>query len=306
MMGGVLAGVAAAALIGVGSAAATAAPASRMPLARAVTVVAGPAGSKVYLSLDRTVEMNWVGLDSTVSASSGRWEGVVVERTDDGYRDFNRDSYIDYRLTQTELCPGQRCPLPPFYDGVFGGTRHNTGSQSGSIRNGPYTFELPAGTYAVVLLGDPGTRVTATLHLRGLLPRTLRLTAHQDARIDATFTHPTVTVNGHDVVSRDYVWDTSQRPRVDGLAVGLALARPATANFGFCLTIGPEDSAGCLGGGQVTDGQPLIFTDVGGYSYWTAYDANSIPNGGFGQGYDLEAVSASSRIVALWFSVTSL
>jgi hypothetical protein len=291
-------------VLATGQAAASSTRVTTTSTALASTVVSGPAGAKVYLRLGRTVEMNWVGLDSIVSASRGRWEGVVVERVGDGSLAFNRDFYVDYRFTQAELCPGHSCPLPPFYDGVSGGTQHNTHRQSGGFRNGPWTFELPAGRYAVVLLGDPGARLTATLHLHGLPSGTLRMAAHERAVIDARFIHPQVTVEGHDLVSRDYLWDTGRRPRFDGEAVGFALARPATANFGFCDTAGPPDPAFCLGGGQLTYGAPPAFIYHGRYAYWTAYGADSIPNGGFGQGYDLEAVSPSSRIVVLWFSVT--
>lgn len=293
-------------LLATGEAAASTARATTTSTALATTVVSGPAGSKVYLSLDRTVQMNWLGLDSPILASTGRWEGVLLERTGAGSRNSNRDWYIDYNLTQAELCPGRRCPLPPFDNGAIGGTEHNTGTRSPSVRDGPYTFELPAGTYAIVLLGDPGTRVIATLHLHGLRPGTLRLTAHQHAGLKARFIHPNVTVQGHDVVSRHYLWDTGRGPRFDGLVVGFALAQPATANFGWCATSGPPDSAFCLGGGAVTDGNPGILTNVGGYDYEVDYGLGWSPHGGgSGQGYDAEAVSARSRLVALYFSVTS-
>ena len=291
-------------LLATGEAAASTMRATTPSTALATTVVSGPAGAKVYLSLDRSVQMNWLGLDSSVSASTGRWTGVLVERTDDRSRS-DTDWYLRYDLTQAELCPGRRCPLDPFSHGVFGGNMHNTGNRSGSLRNGPYTFELPAGTYTVVLLGDPGTRVAATLHLHGLPGGVLRVTAHEYARVKATFFRPNVTVRGHDVVSRGYAWDTGRTPRFDGLAVGFALSQPAVANFSWCFTFGPPNSQACLGGGDVTGGNPLVLTQVGGYAYGVGYSlATSLRGGGIGLGYDAEAVATSSRLVALQFSVS--
>ena len=293
-------------LLAPGEAAASAAHATTTNAALATTVVSGPAGSKVYLSIDRTVQMNPVGLDSTVSASTGRWEGMLVERADHGYRYASRDYYIRYDLTQAELCPGRRCPFGPFSQGVFGGHWHNTGRRSGTLRNPPVTFELPAGRYAVVLLGDPGARVAATLQLHGLPDGVLQLAAHERARLEATFIRPNVTVKGNDVVSRDYKWYPGGAARFDGLAVGYALSQPAAANFSWCSTFGPPASQLCLGGGDVTGGSPLVLTHVGSYAYGVGYGLAWSRKGlGSGMGYDAEAVAASSRLVALYFSASA-
>jgi hypothetical protein len=301
-----LAVLAAACLLATGEAAASTMRVRASSTALATTVVSGPAGAKVHLSLDRMVQMNWLGLDSTVSASTGRWTGVLVDRTDVRSQS-DTDWYLRYDLTQAELCLGRRCPLDPFSHGVFGGNIHNTGNRSGSLQNGPYTFELPAGSYTVVLLGDPGTRVVATLHLHGLPGGVLRLTAHEHAQVKATFFRPKVTIRGQDVVSRGYVWDTGRTQRFDGLAVGFALSRPAVANFSWCYTFGAPDSQACLGGGDVTGGNPLLLTHVGGYAYGAGYSlATSLRGGGVGLGYDAEAVAASSRLVALHFSVSGV
>ncbi|HEU0130223.1 MAG TPA: hypothetical protein VFQ85_04435 [Mycobacteriales bacterium] len=153
--------VAAAALVaGVAGPAATAATPVMPAPVRATTVVSGPAGGRVLVTVDRPVSVAYDHF-ADLKATGSRFAGVLVS-------DLRTGTWVNEVVGLPSTCAfgDASCTsvdLPAVAAWRYNETRH----------------PLPRGTIAVTLIGDPGSRVTATLHLRGARTGTARFAARQ-------------------------------------------------------------------------------------------------------------------------------
>lgn len=269
-------------------------PKPRVVKAKAVTKVSGMAGTRTYIDITRPTSLGNGGADSPTKVSSGRWGGVLLVRADDGFEHMETDWYAHYRFEEKTVCPGEVCMDSLATHSVMGGTAEGT------------SYALTPGRYAVVLLGDDGSRVQTTLKLKGLPRGTAAATARSRAELTSGF-QESVGADGHHAVSRGYSGGDRPGPRFDALGIALSGATPAVGNSTQCVTYSSEpglapSGAACLGGGG-QPGLPAVAVDTESTLYGFDFFMTPAKSGYVTLGWDAEMVSSDSRIVVLKFSV---
>ncbi len=255
-----------------------------VPSARSITTVVGIAGRSATLRLAHTVELNNAGGDVQLVSAPSRAAGIVLARTDDGDRYADRDFYVEVIATDQGLCAGSPCRVPlPARAWAFGA---NT--------DGPMI--LPAGDYVAVLLGEPGQRVQATLHLRGLAAGSSSLTATGPAMGSMRIGAVTLSESGRDIFAHGYSMHYSRHRMYAGTLVMFALGTPAVVDSEGCADIGdgpPPSPAGLCAVTGPASPQPQVLANVGGTTYGTSASIGyGPPDGYYGLGYQ-EMVGAA-------------
>jgi hypothetical protein len=121
--------------------------------ARPTVIVRGPAGATTDVTFPRAVTFPNNGGGHSRS-SNGGWSAVaLVSATGPA---VSRKTYLDVALPETWRCPGSSCRWTA------------TGPPSLGDLDAHGNITLPAGRYHVVLAGDPGSTVTASLSPTGL------------------------------------------------------------------------------------------------------------------------------------------
>ena len=261
--------------------------------------VTGRAGEVARVALPSGAALGNAGGDTAISAPGAGWAGVVVRRVD---RSALPPTYYRVELYEPLLCPGRHC-APPSYFQPTGGT----------VDDGKGNVVLSAGTYAVTLLGEPGTRVSVTIAVRRG-HGTRALTAKAQRGYQGRAFVPTADTAVHAFTRMPVARDGS------GIQIGVvaAVLSPAgTYAHDLCLTRGGSESFDTVGGAAPCDdfsGEDVFFegggpvTNVeGGYVAmpWATGEGPVSTEDSLGVGLDATASGAYARVVGVGVMVVS-
>lgn len=249
------------------------------PIARAVTVISGPAGASTIIHLSRAATLNNAGADVKLTAPRSRAVGVGLVRIDHRQKYAGSSYYVESYGTDLGMCGGSPCPVPlPIRAYAWGA------QDEGPIR-------LSAGDYLVVLLAERGSQVRARIQLHGeptgILHRTARGPQFGRLLVDAA----AGSVDGHDLVSRGYHMHYAKSRLLVGQMGMFSFASPGALNYQTCGDIGDGPPAPgptpCLDGGGALP-TPIVAANVDDTVIGTgAAFAEGPPNGHYGLGYTI-------------------
>jgi hypothetical protein len=255
--------------------------------------VTGRAGEVAHVALPSGAALGNAGSDTAISAPGAGWAGVVMRRED---RTDLPPTYYRVELYEPLLCPGRHCEPPSYF--------HPTGGSD----DGKGHVVLTPGTYAVTLLGEPGTRVSVTIAVRGG-HGTVSLTTKPQRGYAATAFVPTADAAVHGFATLQ----VSHEARALQIAVVAAVVSPVGSyTHEACVTSGGEESFDSEPGGTTPcydfsgedtlqyGGGPLV--NVGG-SYvampWMSAEGRAFNEERLGVGVDATASGAFARVVGV-------
>jgi hypothetical protein len=281
-----------------------AAPAGAAPKPQ-VVVVTGAAGTMAEVVLRAPVAITDDGKRLHAAASKGGWAGfVVVAAAGDPAK---RASMVSVTMTEQFRCPGTTCAW------TAGGPPAIADMDS----RGRAT--LPAGRYRVVLAGEAGSTVTATLAPDGAHGRVAVRTSARP------LTYRVATSAGTGAAGADAVLHTYEEIPDAGVWSGVAMyaahaASPAGALFSAsCMTAGSDNAASRQVGGTAPchdlQGEDFTQSPAAGpvadrtHGAYAPVGASAVAVTGrsgdpFGVGYDIAVVAPSSSLRSVFIGVS--
>lgn len=280
-------------------------------------VISGAAGSRVVMTLRRPVTLD---RSPSVRLKMGRgaYAGVTLVRlgadpvswyaryrfTPAFARGDVRGCFASAQYEDIVTSADQRASGGPVaYQPVSGGAAMTAsrGAMPPVGDQGPSELRLPAGRYAVTLIGETGQPVSVRLVARGL-GREQQVRAVMGGRASTTELPVRHAEDGSHELATAY--DTRRQPSrsFEGMLVGLGYGKVSLVNFDGCLGPDPRPAtAGCSGDGQSFNSNP----GDSGLSYQAAFnvigEAGSTVIGrttyaALGSGSGLRAIRYSIRL----------
>jgi len=270
-----------------------AASAASPAAARSVTVVSGPAGTSVLLRVTAEAALNNAGRDVSLSSPGSRAAGLLIVRADGRGRYADTDFYDEAYATDLGMCGRSPCPVPlPARAWAFGNPA-DVGKP----------LHLRPGTYLVVLFGEAGHSVTASIRWRSQPSGVVRLRT-TGAGGHLTVDTPDLAAAGRDVDASGYHLDYSPHRLFSGDLAIIATSSPGAVNLAACSHAGdgapPAGATPCRRGVTAQFDYPMVLTQLDGEAYGTSGDlAHGPPDGYYEIGYRLSAVSSGATRL-LW------
>ena len=242
-------------------------------------IISGAAGAQAVITLRRPVTLDQSPRDR-LKMGRGAYAGVTLVRLGADPVSW----YARYRFTPAFACGGVKgCFAAAQYEDIItsagyrascdpvanrpvsgGAAITATPSAPPAIADPePPELRLPAGRYAVTLLGETGQPVSVRLVAHGL-GREEQVRAVIGGRAN-TMELPVrhAEAGSHEVAT---AYDTGRPPSrtFEGLLVGLGYGKVSQVNFDGCLSAGPRPAtAGCTGDGQSFNSNPGDTGDSG-------------------------------------------
>lgn len=261
--------------------------------------VTGRAGEVAHVALPAGAALGNAGSDTAISAPGAGWAGVAIRRDD---KTDLPPTYYRVELYEPLLCPGRHCAPPSFFQ------------PTGGSDDGKGNVVLTPGTYAVTLLGEPGTKVSATIAVRRGRG-TVSLAAKPQRGYVGTAFLPEADVALHGFTGLPVARDAH------ALQIGVvaAVVSPVGSyTHELCITAGGGESFDTEPGGTTPcydfvgedilqyGGGPLV--NVGG-SYvampWMSAQGPAFHEERLGIGVDATASGAYARVVAVGVMIVS-